>query len=162
MSELIDGFFDEVNHSEFKLWVSNHNEDLLEQLVLSSAVWHKRSKSAKDLSRRLFCLTKTHLYYKKSAHDTKIRGIMPLKFVRVCYIGEELDETGELIYRIKFVRNLKFSELFTESKEVFLQWITLLCPLTIQTNFHQKFKVLKKIGKGAFASVSWSPYFYKV
>lgn len=116
MSDLIEGFFDEVNDSEYRLWVTIDSEVLEQQPVLAGAIWHKRSKSAQELSKRFFCLTKNTLYYKKNAQDTKIRGSMSLKFVRVCYSGEDLDETGKLIYRIKFIKNLKFSELYSDSK----------------------------------------------
>ena len=78
---------------------------------------------------------------------------MKLDFVRVACEGDSLEENGEPIFKIKFSKNLKFAEIFTREKEVYLQWKQLLCPLTIQTNFYEKYNVIKKIGKGSFASV---------
>lgn len=153
MSELIDGFFDETNDPGFKLWVSEYEPAIADEKILGVAVLAKRSRNVNQLADRLFYLTSNHLYYKKRSSDKKIRGMMDLKFVRVSFVGEQLEENGDLIYKIKLTRNLKYTELYTRKKEVFLQWKELLSPLTIQTNFHSKFSVIKKIGKGAFASV---------
>jgi hypothetical protein len=153
MSELIEGFFDELQDPEFKLWTSNVEPYLSEETVIAVAEWAKRSKKMEDLAERCFFLTKHHLYYKKSPTDTKIRGSMSLEFVRVACEGDQLEENGELIFKIKLTRNLRYTEISTRNKEVYLHWKELLCPLTIQTDFHTKYHVMKKIGKGAFASV---------
>lgn len=88
MSELIEGFFDELQDPEFKLWMSNYEPALLEENVIAVANWAKRSKKMEDLAERCFFLTKHHLYYKKSSTDTKIRGVMSLKFARVACEGD--------------------------------------------------------------------------
>ena len=78
---------------------------------------------------------------------------MNLKFARTEFDGDSLEENGEFIFSIKFIKNLKFTEIFTKDKEVYLQWRELLATLTIQTDFHTKFNVIKMIGKGSFARV---------
>lgn len=88
MTELIEGFFDELNDPEYKLWTSNHDPALSKEEVIGVATWAKRSKRQEELAERCFCLTKHHLYYKKNLSDTKIRGAMSLKFARVAYEGD--------------------------------------------------------------------------
>lgn len=150
----IEGFFDEENAHHYKLWSSKYEPSLLDEEVLSNAAYGKRSKNAKDLAERCFILTPKHLYYKKSETDDKIRGVMELKFARTEFEGDDEPENGKFNFSIKFIKNLKFTEIFTKSKSTYLEWKVLLSKLTIQTDFHNKFNVIKMIGKGSFARVS--------
>lgn len=154
MSDLVQGFFDEVIDPAYKLWVSVFEPELLDEEVIATATFAKRSKSVDDLALRQFCLTRNHLYYMKHKPGAQPRGVMNLRFVRASFEGDDLDENGELIFKIRLTKNLKYTELFTSHKAVYLEWKELLCPLTIQRDFHSKFNVVKKIGKGAFANVS--------
>lgn len=150
----IDGFFDQENSQNYKLWSSKHDPSILEEEIISIGPYGKRSKNAKDLAERSFVLTKRYLYYKKSDKDEKIRGVMDLQFTRTEFEGEDKPEDGSFNYSIKFIRNLKFTEIFTKYKQVFTEWKIHLAKLTIQTDFHTKFSVVKMIGKGSFARVS--------
>lgn len=149
----IEGFFDDDSATNYKLWSSKYDPDILKENVLATSLWGKRSKNAHQLAERCFILTPNHLYYKKRPNDEKIRGVMNLKFARTEFEGEDLEENGEFIFSVKFIKNLKFTEIFTKSKDVFLKWRGLLSGLTIQTDFHTKFHVIKMIGKGSFARV---------
>lgn len=152
----IEGFFDEENADHYKLWQSKYNQSLLEEEILSMGPYGKRSKNAKDLAERCFVLTPKSLYYKKNEDDDKVRGVMDLSFTRTEFEGDDRSEDGGFNFSIKFIRNLKFTEIFTRSKEAYLEWKQLLCRITIQTDFHNKFSVIKMIGKGSFARVSYS------
>lgn len=84
---------------------------------------------------------------------------MELKFARTEFEGEDEPENGKFNFSIKFIKNLKFTEIFTKSKTKFLEWKEMLSRLTVQTDFHSKFNVIKMIGKGSFARVS---YLFKI
>jgi hypothetical protein len=150
----IEGFFDDENAHHYKLWSSKHDPSLLDEEIISQAAYGKRSKNAQDLAERCFILTPKHLYYKKSESDSKIRGVMELKFARTEFEGDNEPENGKFNFSIKFIKNLKFTEIFTRNKSKYLEWKKLLSRLTIQTDFHNKFNVIKMIGKGSFARVS--------
>lgn len=154
----IEGFFDDESISNYKLWSSKYDPEILKEPILATSVWGKRSKNAHQLAERCFILTPNHLYYKKRPDDNKIRGVMNLKFARTEFDGDSLEENGEFIFSIKFIKNLKFTEIFTKDKEVYLQWRELLATLTIQTDFHTKFNVIKMIGKGSFARVKLTKF----
>jgi hypothetical protein len=150
----IEGFFDDESVTNYKLWSSKHSPSLVEEEILAMDVYGKRSKNAKELAERCFILTPYHLYYKKSDSDPKVRGVMNLKFARTEFEGDYEEEDGSFKFSVKFIKNLKFTEIFTNSKEVYLRWKELLAKLTVQTDFHSKFNVIKMIGKGSFARVS--------
>lgn len=66
---------------------------------------------------------------------------------------EDRDEHTKHLFSIKFIRNLKFTEVYFDSEELFLTWMEILRPLAIQTDFHQCYDVIKLLGKGSFARV---------
>ena len=80
---------------------------------------------------------------------------MNLRFARTEFEGDYEEEDGTHKFSIKFIKNLKFTEIFTKSKDSYLHWKDLLSKLTVQTDFHTKFNVIKMIGKGSFARVSF-------
>lgn len=150
----IEGFFDDESISNYKLWSSKYNPEILKEPILATNLYGKRSKNAQQLAERCFILTPNHLYYKKRPDDNKIRGVMELKFARTEFDGDDLEENGDFIFSIKFIKNLKFTEIFTKDKTVYLNWRGMLSRLTVQTDFHTKFNVIKMIGKGSFARVN--------
>jgi hypothetical protein len=79
---------------------------------------------------------------------------MELKFARTEFEGDDKPEDGKFNFSIKFIKNLKFTEIFTRSKSTYLEWKDKLSRLTVQTDFHAKFHVIKMIGKGSFARVN--------
>ena len=54
-------------------------------------------------------------------------------------------------------KNLKIVFLFNEDKTHYNEILKLLRKFCVQTNLKQKFKVIKPLGKGGFASVSELP-----
>lgn len=66
---------------------------------------------------------------------------------------EERDEHTRGLFSIKFIKNLKFTEIFFDSEELFHSWMEQLRPLVVQTDFHQCYNVIKLLGKGSFARV---------
>lgn len=161
--EFVSSFFDTPNSESFKLWRSMSPDEIEEGQIIHSDNFFKRSKKDIELTQRKFFLTHKFLFYKKNESDTKIRGAMELEWVRVEYtypedkddmLIEEDDPTKDL-YSIKFVKNLKFTEIFTDSKDQFEIWRQLLSAITIQTDFHRKYKVAKMLGKGSFARVNF-------
>jgi hypothetical protein len=169
--EFISSFFDRNDPENFKLWRSMTPEEIDQDQILHRETFFKRSKKDVELTQRTFFLTHKFLFYKKNESDTKIRGVMELEWVRVEYftpqdreqandlIEDENDPTSEL-YSIKFIKNLKFTEIFTDNQQIFEFWKHLLSAITIQTDFHTKYKVLKMLGKGSFARVRFTLAFF--
>ena len=85
---------------------------------------------------------------------------MELDGVRAEFLSpEERDLDGEAeetkhMYSIKFVRNMKYTAIYTEDREVFEAWRKALGKLAIMTDFHECYQVLSHLGKGSFAIVS--------
>ena len=48
---------------------------------------------------------------------------------------------------------MKYTEFFTNEREIFLLWAKILGQNLVQTNFHEIFKVNHKLGKGSFSKV---------
>ena len=107
--ELIEGFFDETSNPNFRLHITNiDTHALAKEAVIAKGTWAKRSISEGNLVKRSFFLTKRHLYYKKTEGSNNIRGILNLEFARVVCEGDELEENGEWLFKIKFIKNLRY------------------------------------------------------
>ena len=55
---------------------------------------YKINRQDNKTKERFFILTKDNFYYLKSKKNRKIRGIMPINFVRVEYIEEKDESNG--------------------------------------------------------------------
>lgn len=75
---------------------------------------------------------------------------MELSFVRVTYFQDDNPTAG---YSLRFMRNLKFCDLYISNEKDFRKWKRVLAYRLVQTDFHSKFGVVKMIGKGSFAKV---------
>ena len=177
------GFFDIENLEKFKLWhkkpVKPNTEE--EPILLSSAFF-KKSNQEEEMSERFFILKKSSLLYKKDQSDPKIRRTLYLENTRMEYsvpegylypkvlpqfiqveslnkktalpAGEKdpnFNENG--LFSIRLISNMKFTEMFTSTENLFLTWVKTLRYLVTQTDFHDQFDVLKVLGKGSFARV---------
>ena len=146
--------FDDCPPAQFKLWYKPQNKEFNDEEAVMKAWFGKKDKQDSDeIVRRWYYLTKTCIYYKKSPEDEKIRGILDLKFTRVyCQV---LDNPLYEKYRYSFcfVRNKKSTEIYTDDQETFDDWKDVLRLLTIQTDFHASYNVIKMIGEGSFARV---------
>lgn len=148
-----ESFFDESESQtdKFNLWKRNDpNLGLDKKEIIYSGNLLKFDKDSSLLKERLFVLTKDYLYYTRDDINSPIRGIMELHFVRVSYFQ---DEKNNIKFSLRFMRNLKFCDLYVADDDGFRKWKRALSNRLIQTDFHSKFGVVKMIGKGSFAKV---------
>lgn len=70
------------------------------------------------------------------------------------YIYEGHPSFPEYNYGIRFIKNMKYSDLWLKEEAELKNWQNALSLVCIQSDFHNKFTALKMIGKGSFARVS--------
>ena len=122
-------------------------DDIIFQAPLS-----KKQKSTGKLKEYYFVLTKNYLFYLESELKPKIIAMMSTEWVRCDYIYDKPDGKN-FLYCIRFVRNMRYTDLYTEDEDHFICWKKKLCESFLQCDFHAKFKTIKMIGKGSFARV---------
>lgn len=67
---------------------------------------------------------------------------------------EELGpEDGPSRLKIRFVRNLKYSDLYARNEAELQAWTDAIGKVMVRTDFHDRFKVKKLLGEGSFAKV---------
>ena len=76
---------------------------------------------------------------------------MKTNFVRAEYSCEKSEDSSRYYFRL--IKNLKYSEFFTDNLEVSEIWKEKMRKIFIQSNFHIKYDAIKMIGKGSFARV---------
>ena len=153
MSKPIEFFFD-VSHEGFSLWKKPSGMVAISQAdIIFQSPLFKVSRKNKDFKERYFVLTQDHLFYLKSEVEPKILGILDTEWVRCDYITSKGDKPGETNFCIRFVRNMKYTDLWTTDEAHFKDWKTQLCKVFLQCDFHSKFNTIKMIGKGSFARV---------
>ncbi len=76
---------------------------------------------------------------------------MSTKFVRAEYSVERSEKTSRYYFRL--IKNLKYSEFFTDVEVTSDEWKLNFSKIFIQSNFHLKYDAIKMIGKGSFARV---------
>lgn len=145
--------FDEKANPKFKLWFKPTCEFEDDEVVLQATFGKKKTHESNEISERIYYLTKSCIFYKKSEDDPKIKGVLSLKMTRLHYLELETPVWKNYKYSLTFVRNRKFTEIYTDNADTFVEWIQVLRLLTIQTDFHLRYKVVKMIGKGSFARV---------
>ena len=69
------------------------------------------------------------------------------------FIAEEGIEKPSERLRLRFIRNLKFSDLFAKTEEDCREWIKHLGSVMVRTDFHERFEVKNILGEGGFARV---------
>ncbi len=76
----------------------------------------------KEAKARYFILTNEFLYYLKSKKTMKIRGRMPVRYMRTEYslIGDVNNPTQE--YQVRFIKNMKYCDFIVKGKDLFKQW----------------------------------------
>lgn len=55
--------------------------------------------------------------------------------------------------KLRFIRNTKFSDLYTKTENDCIAWLAKLGSVMIRTDFHQRFEVKQVLGQGGFAKV---------
>lgn len=153
MSKPIESFFD-TNEENYRLWKKHIGMVAISEsdIIFQSSLF-KISKKSKDMKERYFVLTSENLYYLKSESEPRILGVMNTKWVRCDYLTTKGANPGDHNYCIRFVRNMKFTDLWTTDELHFRDWKTALNKVFLQCDFHSKFNTIKMIGKGSFARV---------
>lgn len=100
-----------------------------------------------------FVLTKDFLFLLKSAENPEIMALMRCEWVRVDYISKKLPNSRDILYCLRFIRNMRYTDLWTDSQSHYTNWRANLSKVFLQCDFHQKFNTIKMIGKGSFARV---------
>jgi calcium-dependent protein kinase len=93
------------------------------------------------------------MFYLKSEAEPKILAVMPTQWTRVDYLTDNCAENKEAHFCFRFVRNMKYTDLYTIDETYFRVWKSHLCKVFLQCDFHTKFNTIKMIGKGSFARV---------
>lgn len=97
-------------------------------------------------------MTEDNLFYLKSEEKPKIISVMPISWVRVDYLVKQ-NQMGSNTFCFRFIRNMRYTDLFTDSEDYFHAWRLNMSKVLIQCDFHNKFQTIKMIGKGSFARV---------
>jgi hypothetical protein len=164
-SNFTESIFDLDTSGEYKLWKSCSRSESLYQKLINKPVLlegfvgkrSSRGSSQNKIQNRYFVLTNGYLYFKKRQDSTKISGYLKLRWARMEVHTEDYEnEAGQVKskFTIKIIKNLKFTSMFFDDYNDFFVWKQAFIKVNlIQTDFHEKFKVLERIGKGSFAKV---------
>ena len=63
----------------------------------------------------------------------------------------ESNDSNSPLLGFRFIKGHKFTEIFLEDEEKYLEWVSHIEKHFIQTNLHQKYKLLDHLGRGSFA-----------
>lgn len=78
---------------------------------------------------------------------------MNLSWVRNEYLLEGHPTNKDYPYGVRFIKNMKYSDLWIKDEGWLKKWTQGLSQVCIQSDFHIKFNAIKMIGKGSFARV---------
>lgn len=152
-------FFSNDTAEIIKLWCkpnaidSTLFEESKTKLLLPSA--GKKSQDSSSISTRDFVISDGLLYYHRNG-STNLRGILNLSlaYINIKKIEDsDASLTKPFNYTIQIERGSRFTSIFIETYEDLSIWIKALSPHCIQTNFHDSFTALEKIGEGSFGTV---------
>lgn len=122
MTKPIESFFD-FPEENFSLWrepkgtiIINHGE------ILFQAPLNKISKRTGQWKEHYFVLTKENLYFLKSEKEPIILAVMNTDCVRCDYIYRKNPSGQGVQYCIKFIKNMRFVDLWTNDESHFLIW----------------------------------------
>lgn len=154
MSKPVESFFDEVN-ADFRFWEKPTSNTVLSPAdIIFQGPLLKLHKGSNAFRERFFVLTRDTLYYLKSENESTVVAQMKTQWVRSDFLPIELEQfKGEKLTCIRFVRNLRFTDLYCADENVAAEWREHFSRVFIQSDFHTKFSTIKSIGKGSFARV---------
>lgn len=153
MSKPVDSFFD-APESNFELWRFPDKPLTIEFTdIIFQAPLFKLSDNSCKFKQRYFVLTQEYLFYLRSEETPSIIAYMPTKWVRVDYLPNFKTTALGTYHCFRFVRNMKYIDLFCDNDVHFSEWKEQLSRVFIQCDFHTKFNTIKMIGKGSFARV---------
>lgn len=165
-SNFTESIFDQNPNDGYKLWNScPKDHPLYPKLINSTPLLQgfvgkrsSRKNQPSQIQDRFFVLTNNYLYFKKREDTSKISGFLQFKWARMEVHQEEYENQDQEIsvkFTIKIIKNLKFTSLFFDSYKEFCKWKQALISVhLIQTDFHEKFTVTNRLGKGSFAKVT--------
>lgn len=158
-----DSFFDDeqANSKTFTIWkkVSTTEATPLADIEKEHSVFEgpllKGDHGNDTLKERWFVLKPSYFLYKKSKDATEVKAFLINRFMRVKTFSEsEPEEEAEAkSFKIRFIRNLKYCDLFARNSDELQQWMKHLSKFMVRTDFHERFKVKKMLGEGSFAKV---------
>lgn len=154
MSKPVESFFDEAS-TDFRFWEKPTSHTVLSPAdILFQGPLLKLHKGSNAFKERFFVLTRDTLYYLKSENESTVVAQMKTQWVRSDFLPIELEQfKGEKLTCIRFVRNLRFTDLYCADENVAGEWREHFSRVFIQSDFHTKFSTIKSIGKGSFARV---------
>jgi len=136
------------------LWSKDLPENIAKLDVLEEGEFEFSSSITKTKKKRRFFLTENLVYFSYIGEDTSIKGVLKLSWVRCEYYQDLDSDSGEERYSIRFIKNKRFTTLFTSSLALFSRWRIMLSNLTIQSDFEANFEITNFLGKGRYAKVS--------
>ena len=69
------------------------------------------------------------------------------------FLSDEDLEKPEDKLKLRFIRNLKFTDLFAKNEAECREWIKHLGSVMVRTDFHERYEVKRVLGEGGFAKV---------
>ncbi len=153
MSKPIQSFFDDMD-PRYTLWkkVEKQFEIDPEDIIFQAPLLRYCTRTNAVIE-RYFVMTKEFLYIIKGETEPEILGVMSMEWVRVDYLYNQTLEDNNPYFCIRFIRNMRYTDLYTNDEDHFLIWRKYLCKTFMQCDFHTKFNTIKMIGKGSFARV---------
>lgn len=153
MTKPIESFFD-VPIPNYHLWEDPQGAIEIEPTeIVFQAPLNRICIKTGQYKTNYFVLTNDFLFLLESETDHTILSLMRTEWVRVDYITKKIPNSKEQIYSFRFVRNMRYTDLWTECPQHFQNWRQNLAKIFLQCDFHQKFNTIKMIGKGSFARV---------
>ena len=153
MSKPVQSFFD-FPFPNFELWkCPDQTMSLNQSDIIFQAHLFKLSESTQNFKQRYFILTQDNLFYLESEDTPKVIAYMSTQYVRVDYLPNFKTTSAGTFHCFRFIRNMKYVDLYSDNDVNFSEWKDQLCKVFIQCDFHAKFNTVKMIGKGSFARV---------
>jgi serine/threonine protein kinase len=153
MSKPIESYFDDGNIA-FSFWNRPNGSFTISNAdIIFQAPLFKLSYKSKTWKERYFVLTSEYFFYLKSEGEPKIIALMKVPWTRVDYLIEKSPGSQSDHYCFRFLRNMKYTDLFTEDEVHFQLWRSHMSKVFLQCDFHTKYNTIKMIGKGSFARV---------
>ncbi|CAD8119162.1 unnamed protein product [Paramecium primaurelia] len=146
-------FFDDAKFSR-SFWEKTQFQIEQQQIDFQSVLFEKSKKTG-------FWISKNYIIYncklvklrpnKKKIHhiDLSLSRIERIKYKN----DQEYDVCNKKKYGFRIIRNQKFKELYSRSKELNQQIWDILKKQCLQRNFKEEYVIEKLIGKGNFAKV---------
>lgn len=136
MTKPIESFFD-VPMQKYQLWEEPQGAIEIEQEeIIFQAPLNKICAKTGQYKTHYFVLTKDFLFLLKSAENPEIMTMMRTEWVWVDYIPKKLPNSRDVLYCFRFIRNMRYTDLWTDSQVHFTNWRSNLSKVFLQCDFH--------------------------